>query len=136
MSIAAVWAVFFEGASLPLGSAAATVGAYLGAAEVWAIVSGSVGLYGIFRRRGQISRNGCLLLGALGGLAFLPATFIASNVLLLPAEALSTTGASIGAVAVFGFCGLPFGALGGWILWRIAVRPAVAPMSDISQIFD
>jgi hypothetical protein len=31
---------------------------------------------------------------------------------------------------------MPFGLLGGWIFWRLGVRPAIITVGDVSPVFD
>ena len=35
-----------------------------------------------------------------------------------------------------GLAAIPFGLAGGWLFWRIAVRPAVTKTADIGSVFD
>ena len=116
-------------------------GVVLGVAMAWSLLIGSLYVVLIPRRTGVIGRAGCLLLGI--GLA----------VSLPPAAALSISGADAlfhNATMMFGVLPrdlyglavtlalalIPFGALGGWVFWRVGVRPASPGASDLAGVFE
>jgi len=71
-------------------------------------------------------------MGAIGGFTFPFAFFIVAASM----SAADATLKDFGAVAFLGLCALPFGVLGGWIFWRMAIRPASLPASVVSEVFD
>jgi hypothetical protein len=42
----------------------------------------------------------------------------------------------IGFFSILGAITLPFGLFGGWVFWRLGVRPATAPTQDLAAVFD
>lgn len=120
-------------------------GGVLAAAEVWSIVAGTLFLLALAWMRGALRRGDCLLLGVL--LAFsLPYTVLLADVAVdwitgaSPPETVAwedIEGPSDRSVAVIVSIVLtPFGALGGWILWRLGVRPAQPQPVDVAPVFD
>jgi hypothetical protein len=106
-------------------------GAFLLAAEFWTLMVGLASVFGIFRRRSRVSRLGCLFLGGVVAFTFPVAAFIAANMLIAPSDL-----SAIGATAMIGLFAIPFGVLGGWMFWRIAIRPAPLPSPVVAQVFD
>ncbi len=120
-------------------------GGILAAAVVWSMLGGTVFLLMLAWMRGALRRGDCLLLGVLLAFTLPFAAFLADagvNWLTgaTPPDAASwddIEGRSDRAAALFvGIVLIPFGALGGWILWRIGVRPAKPQMIDVAPVFD
>ncbi len=117
----------------------------LAAAETWAMLLGMIYLV-LARRRGFVRRLDCLLLGVL--LAFsLPAVAMGTDIAVdriqgVPAVDSGFTGDSYhgpsdGPLALLlGVLLVPFGMLGGWVFWRVGVRPAPIRTVDVAAVFD
>ncbi len=117
----------------------------LAAAEIWSMLLGMIYLV-LARRRGYVRRLDCLLLGVVLA-ASLPAAALAIST---AADWISGTpdidagfagdsyhGPSDGGLALLlGVLLVPFGMLGGWVFWRVGVRPAPMRTVDIATIFD
>jgi len=121
------------------------VGGILAAAEIWSMLLGMTYLV-LARRRGFVRRFDCLLLGVILA-ASLPAVTMATDVAVdwiqgaVEADAGFTGdsyhGPSDGAFAfLLGVILVPFGMLGGWVFWRIGVRPAPVRTIDVAAVFD
>ncbi len=99
-------------------------------AMCWFIGVGSLFLFWVGRRYGQVERFTCLAL--CGTLAFsLP---LLSSLIWITEDA----GESLGAILVGAIIGLvftPLGMFGGWVLWRIAIRPAAIPLREMADVF-
>ena len=108
----------------------------------WSLIAGATYLLTVVRWRRRTGRAECLLLGT-GSAATLP-TAVATGIAVMP-EWLNRQ-LDIGPVGPFvamipdclviGLFLSPFGLLGGWILWRIGVRPAPLPVPDVTAVFD
>lgn len=85
---------------------------YFSVVEAWALIAGLVAVWLIFRRRLYVGRAGCLWLGIIGAVTLPVAISIAVSVNF------SDPFVDLG-IAMLSLTALPFGALGGWILWRI-----------------
>ena len=102
----------------------------------WALMFGWVYLLAVVKPRGRIARIECLLLGiAMNDL--LPIVLALASILAEPdgAAALASPevgGALLGGVLVLSLLGL----LGGWLFWRLGVRPAPVPAPDVMAVFD
>lgn len=117
----------------------------LAAAEIWSMLLGVIYLV-LARRRGFVRRIDCLLLGVF--LAFsLPAAAMATDVAIDRVFGMpeadpgfigdSYHGPSDSAFAfILGVLLVPFGMLGGWVFWRIGVRPAPMRTIDVATVFD
>jgi hypothetical protein len=121
------------------------MGGVLAAAEVWSMLAGTVFLLALARMRGGLRRGDCLLLGVL--LAFsLPYAAVMAEAAVDWLAGASTPeavaavdfeGPSDRSAALFISIVLsPFGALGGWILWRTGVYPARPKSIDVAPVFD
>jgi hypothetical protein len=122
---------------------AAFVGTLL-VAEIWWIGGSLAYLLPVPRRRGRITRRECLLLGTiLGGVAPLFSVLIVTAIgalVLSPAygygDYLSYALPDLLFSLVAGLVWAPFGLFGGWLLWRIAVRPAGQIQRGVHQVFE
>lgn len=114
----------------------------LAAGPVWTLSTGAAYLLLVVRRRGALRRAECLLVGTL--LAFAaPFAYWLINlgfgaVLGDPLRMWSDEVGSerLATCAFVATVLAPFGALGGWLLWRIAVAPAKLPLPDVTAVFD
>jgi len=119
------------------------VASILAVTEIWSMIAGT-GYLVFARLRGGIRRAECFLLGVF--LAFtLPfaANFTTAAIDRMsgaaPAEDgwTSLEGPSDGTFSlVLGLMLIPFGAIGGWVFWRVGVRPAVPKGTDVAAVFD
>jgi len=132
----------------PFGDAldiAAFCGAVLGAAIVWSLIVGFLYFMLVPRRTGVIGRAGCLLLGIVLAFSLPLATALvltAVNTFTRSPEDDVTMmfGAMpsdlFGLAVMIGLALIPFGALGGWIFWRVGVRPASTAIRDFATVFE
>jgi hypothetical protein len=107
----------------------------LGMPETWSLICGVAYMQMAARIRGTISRVECLMLGC--GSAFLLPTFLvtaADTIDRMAAPQISVRVLQYCAVA--GLFALPFGLFGGWLFWRIGVRPARETAPDVSAVFE
>jgi hypothetical protein len=132
------------GGGSPPTEALAIIGAFLAAAEVWSALAGTIFVLVLVWIRGALRRGDCLLLGVLLAFSLPYAVLLADGVVDW------VTGATPPEVAWDDFEGpsdrffativavilMPFGALGGWILWRVGVRPAEPKTLDVAPVFD
>jgi hypothetical protein len=119
------------------------VASILAVAEIWSMIAGT-GYLVFARLRGGIRRAECILLGAF--LAFtLPfaADFTTgaidrmSGMATPEDEWISLEGPSDSTFAlVVGLMLIPFGVVGGWVFWRVGVRPAQPKEADVATVFD
>jgi hypothetical protein len=116
------------------------------AAGPWSIIAGLAALVLRSRRSGLVGRVDCFLLGILLAFSIPVVCWLCS----LAVDAvvvqwgsglpyfnfghLGTDG--LGIAALVGLPLTPFGFLGGWIFWRLVIRPAVAPVPDVSGMFE
>jgi len=107
----------------------------LSSPSLWSLVSGIAYLQTVTRMRDQIARYECLLLGCVSGFLWPVAMDIGSNLLFhghLPALQWN----AISAYSIGGLFTLPFGLFGGWVFWRLGVRPASPPAMNYAAVFD
>jgi hypothetical protein len=136
LSAPLAWAVLLEGFPLPLQSATSYLASWGLAAEAWALLSGLTVLLTVVRRLGYRGRNGCLILGCAGAFT-LPFFGLTLGVTISQDAVTATDTIKILAFgATIGLPAMPFGLLGGWIFWRVAVRPAPASIGDVTGLFD
>jgi hypothetical protein len=119
--------------------------AILLAAVIWSLVVGWAYLLVVARWRGVIGRIECLLLGVAAAFVLPPLAELLSIVIdwitaspdmHIPGDPWDTAG-FISAFFVFlSIALMPFGLLGGWIFWRVGVRPAVTTVGDVAPVFD
>jgi len=121
----------------------------LAAAMVWSLIGGGAYVFLISRWRGAVRRAECFLLGIVLA-ASLPfaAEYAGRGVDWISGTAAEAEppeddiddmfeAPSDRAVAVVASILLvPFGALGGWVFWRVGVRPAQAKLADMAPVFD
>jgi hypothetical protein len=113
-----------------------------GIAVAWSLIAGPAYLLTVVRGRRRTGRTECLLLGT-GIAASLPTAAIASVALMpewlyrkLDLGPLDPLSQLVSICLVVGLILAPFGLIGGWILWRVAVRPAPLPVPDVTAVFD
>jgi hypothetical protein len=104
-------------------------------AMTWFVGAGSLFLFWLGQTHGVVERFNCLALCATLSF-FMPLVVLLVAVGLSPSQ----TGADFIMWVIFGagFGGLvvsPLGLIGGWILWRIAIRPAARPLKEIAEVF-
>ncbi|WP_459859114.1 hypothetical protein [Dongia sp. agr-C8] len=130
--------------TLPIGIIT-VFGGILAAAEVWSMLAGTVFLLVLAWMRGALRRGDCLLLGVLLAFTLPFAAFLADAGVdwltgATAPEAVSwddLEGPSNRSAALFiSIVLIPFGALGGWIFWRVGVRPAQSRPIDVAPVFD
>jgi hypothetical protein len=123
----------------------AIIGGLLAAAEVWSVLGGTIFVLVLVWIRGALRRGDCLLLGVLLAFSLPFAALLADAVVdwitgAGPPDAVGWDDfegpsdqffAPIIAVIL-----VPFGGLGGWILWRVGVRPARPKPIDVAPVFD
>ena len=119
----------FVGASEP---SRRTGSGILLAAIAWSLIAGSAYLQIVSRWRGTISRAECIILGVITAATLPTVAFLASPFFDWTGENISGRGVGI----FLGIILVPFGLLGGWIFWRLGVRPAVATIGDLVPVFD
>jgi hypothetical protein len=111
---------------------------------VWSLLVGWSYLLIVTRRRAVLSRTGCFFLGIAAAIT-LPA--IAESVSIVVdaftigsdyafAEPWGSDASTRVLGAMLSVALAPFGLLGGWIFWRLAVRPAVTTLGDAAPVFD
>jgi hypothetical protein len=94
--------------------------------------------------RGVLSRAECLILGAAAAVT-LPSVAESLSILVdwitiggdFASEEPWGSDASTRILGIALSIGLvPFGLLGGWLFWRLAVRPTVTTVGDVAPLFD
>jgi hypothetical protein len=97
-------------------------------AELWSVVGGLLWLYTIVRSRGGLGLKGSITMGVAC------AVILAIAALFIGILAVDRTPSWIDAFLglLFGLPTLVAGAVGGWIFWRISVRP----MTVTVEVFD
>jgi len=122
----------------------------LAAAEIWSMLGGMIFLL-MSRLRGFVRRAHCLLLGAFLAASLPSAAMVTSKAIdrMFSATAgqeqsaedfefeRNFLGPSDGEVVFYlGLILIPFGTLGGWVFWRVGVRPAPMPAPDVAAVFE
>jgi hypothetical protein len=102
-------------------------------AEIWTLSFGAIYLVTSPRRSGAITRANCLFLGGLGAVIY-PPMVAGLTVAFTDTMVLAILALPIAILA--GLSILPFGVLGGWIFWRIGVRPAKSWPHGIEHVFE
>jgi len=105
----------------------------IGLAIFWFIAAGSFFLFWHGKRLEIVERFDCLSLCAT--LTFMLPTIISLSALVFTDK---LDMGSPGTILVLGLAGLfltPLGMFGGWMLWRIAIRPAARPLREIADVF-
>jgi len=134
--------------SLAGGIFIGALGGILAAAETWSMLVGTVFLIAA-RYRGVVRRAHCFLLGAFLAFSLPSAAYVASAAvdrvfaMTSPSEISDEDfeegflGPSDGTfVFVVGLILIPFGTFGGWVFWRVGVRPARPKVIDVAPVFD
>jgi len=103
--------------------------------SVWSLVCGFAYLQTMTRLRGQIARHECLLLG-FGSSFLFPSALFSGMPLLHGAPPQWFAWGDFQYLAMFGLICAPFGVFGGWLFWRLGIRPAKAPTTDFAAVFD
>jgi hypothetical protein len=109
-------------------------GTILGAAIAWSLVAGVLYLLIVVRWRDVLGRMECLMLGIATAttLPFAAVVLLGQDTFSLdPDSSDSTAIAAILAIMI-----APFGLLGGWVFWRLGVRPSVTTVGDVAPLFD
>ncbi|HVY97974.1 MAG TPA: hypothetical protein VHA35_00635 [Dongiaceae bacterium] len=132
-----------------LNAAAMAAGAIFAAAIGWALIAGWAYLLLIPRSRGVLGRIECLLLGVLAASSLPVAVDLLANAVdWLSAGPDSAASADdfvdlldegpsdLAITLVLAIILSPFGLLGGWIFWRVGVRPTVTTVGDLAPVFD
>lgn len=103
--------------------------------ELWSIGSGLAWLYTIARARGRLGRQGCLVLGSVCSFLFLVIVLF-SGAMMFERDPrdfmIHTFGLMVLVLAVPALLG---GLLGGWIFWRVSVRP-ISQTAALAPVFD
>jgi hypothetical protein len=104
-------------------------------AMCWFIGPGSLFLLWLGRTYGTVGRFNCLsLCGSLG--FFLP--LLIALLFLAGRSQLPDTDETLSRILSAAFSGILYGPLGvggGWMLWRIAFRPASVPLKELADVF-
>jgi len=114
----------------------------LAAAEIWSMIGGTVFLL-LARLGGTVRRAHCLLLGTFLAFSLPYVGFLvgeAVDSILGPEPSADVLfllrSPSLGFSLVLGLILSPFGALGGWVFWRVGVYPARSKLVDVAPVFD
>jgi len=112
-------------------------GAIAVAASVWSLLLGFGYFYTVARMRGRVARSECILLGVFVA-ATLPAAVVTAIYAFDDPRTFFGLVSSGGMPAVFAWSLLfaPFGGFGGWLFWRIGVRPVKMPVVDLAAVFE
>jgi uncharacterized membrane protein len=102
---------------------------------VWSVFCGLAYLQTIARLRERIAQQDCLLLGSASSL-LLPFIIDLAGTLLLRGHFATVDWAHLKIYACAGLFSVPFGLFGGWVFWRLGVRPAEAAARDFAPVFD
>jgi hypothetical protein len=103
--------------------------------SLWSVLCGLAYLRTVTRLRGQIARSECLLLGCACGL-LMPFAMDGVDTLIWHAQLPQMTWSELKAYSIGGLFTLPFGLFGGWVFWRLGVRPTPAPLPNFAVVFD
>jgi hypothetical protein len=126
------WPALFVG--WLFGVAACAIGIALAA---WSLVTGFTYIFVVSRLRGGIGRGESILLG-MGSASLVPTAAALATLVGSTSEpwwvAESETPVSL--FVTIAICFLPLGALSGWIFWRIAVKPEVSSLEQVTNVFD
>jgi hypothetical protein len=106
----------------------------IGFMAIWYIGVGSLFLSWLGRRYGVIERFNCLALCTTLAF-FVPLIIWLIEIALDPADALADVWKSILGAGLIGLVATPLGLVGGWFLWRFAIRPAARPLKEIAEVF-
>jgi hypothetical protein len=125
-----------------LGIFALMVGAGIAlAAAVWSLLFGLLYLNTVSRLRGIVGRAECILLGV--STAFLlPTAVLVGGYAWEAVRGGFLFGSwtlwrnNVDNILIYGLVFAPFGALGGWIFWRLGVKPAAMPTADFATVFE
>jgi hypothetical protein len=104
------------------------------APSLWSLLSGISYLQTVTRIRDRISWTECLFLGSISGFLLPIALRIGDS--LLRGQMPVLHGNEINIYAIMGLIALPFGLVGGLVLWLVGVRPAPVPLPDAATVFD
>jgi hypothetical protein len=118
----------------------------LAAAMVWSLIGGGAYVFLISRWRGAVRRAECFLLGIVLA-ASLPfaAEYAGRGVDWItgtaaeaepPGDDMFEAPTDLAFAVVASILLVPFGALGGWVFWRVGVRPAQPKLADVAPVFD
>jgi len=116
----------------PLGETAVVVPAFLLALASWCLIGGWTYLLLISRRRGLIRRHDCLWLGV----GLMELAIIVSGIFLWAEHGLDDFRGGVVGILIALVLMLLFGLLGGWLLWRVGVRPAPLEHDRTTSVFD
>jgi hypothetical protein len=109
---------------------------YVVVAEAWSIITGLVWLYTVSRWRGRLGSFGCMTFGAVCSFLF-PVLMTFGGAFIFESDPTGSWMSRNGLMTLMvGAAALPAGVLGGWIFWRISVRPEAPPPEDLAPIFD
>jgi len=112
-----------------------SLAAMLFSPSLWSVISGLAYLQTVTRMRGQIARYECLLLGCASAY-LMPLALTAGSDIIFYARYPDPSWRDLQYFALFDLITLPFGLFGGWVFWRLGIRPATAPTTDFAAVFD
>jgi uncharacterized membrane protein len=103
----------------------------------WSLIAGWIYLLAVTRWRGRITRAECLLLGIAISI-FLPIAFLLLVYGVSGSDGIAGMFSGLdGPEGLIAIVLLTLtGWLGGWLFWRVGVRPAPAPAPDLAPVFD
>ncbi|WP_395019917.1 hypothetical protein [Dongia sp.] len=104
-----------------------------GIATFWFVAGGSLFLFWHGHRTSTVERFDCLSLCASVS-ALLPAA-TGLTVAVLTSDLHPPSFGLVLGLAFVGLCLALPGLFGGWLLWRIAIRPAARPLREIAEVF-
>lgn len=105
-----------------------------GLAMCYFIGVGSAFMLWLGRTYGVVARFNCLALGASLTFSMPPLNVVID---LISGPRPDNTGSLLAMLSAvtLGLVLVPFGIFGGWMLWRIAIRPASVPLKEMAEIF-
>jgi hypothetical protein len=113
------------------------------AACTWSVIAGGVYLLVTAYTREVLGRSECVLMGAVAGFTLPMTVSWASRVWLQYFPERHTclvypfcSDVPVDSLAAIGIVMAPFGALGGWVMWQVGVRPAATSAADFQSAFD